>query len=127
MPEEGWAAGETTPAQNEAALRKPAPARGEGDKPFVPPRVMNPVVVAEAEFRGEVENRLQRVGRYHPSRLVLCAVEERREAIDAWARIGTDEAASDGDLIVAHETVEITCGRRHLAALDTVVDPLLVS
>jgi glucose-6-phosphate dehydrogenase assembly protein OpcA len=127
MPEEVWAERDTTPPKIEAALRKLETSRGDDDAPFVPARVMNLVVVADADFRGEVENRLQRVGRYHPSRLVLCAVEHRRDKLDAWARIGTDDTASTGDLVVARETVEITCGQKHLGALDTIVDPLLVS
>ena len=127
MAEEVWAERDTSPAKIEAALRKLETSRAEDDTPFVPARVMNLVVVADAEFRGEVENRLQRVGRYHPSRLVLCAVEERRTTLDAWARIGTEDAPGDGELVVARETVEIRCGAKHLSALDTIVDPLLVS
>src|SRR3712207_1780619 len=127
MSEEVWAERDTTPAKIESALRKLETTRHDDDTPYVPARVMNLVVVADAEFRGEVENPLQRVVRYHPSRLVLCAVEHGRTSLDAWARIGVDDAASNGDLVVAHETVEITCGSRHLQGLDTIVDPLLVS
>ena len=54
----------------------------------MPARVLNLVVIVDGEFRGEIENRLERVGRYHPSRLVLCAVEPGRTTIDAWASVG---------------------------------------
>src|SRR4051794_3277198 len=127
MAEEVWSERDTTPGHIEAALRKLETARADDDKPFVPARVMNLVVVADADFRGEVENRLERVGRYHPSRLVLCAVQQGRTTLDAWARIGTDDGSRSGEIVVARETVEITCGPQHMTALDTIVDPLLVS
>jgi glucose-6-phosphate dehydrogenase assembly protein OpcA len=84
--------------------------------------------VVDGQFRGEIENRFERVGRYHPSRLVLCAVEEGRQTIDAWAGVGTDDAEPrPGHIAVARERVELDIGPRHLAKLDTIVDPLLVS
>jgi glucose-6-phosphate dehydrogenase assembly protein OpcA len=89
---------------------------------------MNLVAIVDAEFRGEIENRLQRVGRYHPSRLVLCAVEQGRTKLDAWAGVGTEDAEPQpGHIAVAHERVEVTVGPQHLKTLDRVVDPLLVS
>jgi glucose-6-phosphate dehydrogenase assembly protein OpcA len=68
------------------------------------------------------------VGRYHPSRLVLCAVEDGRTAIDAWAGVGTEDAEPrPGHIAVARERVEIEIGPKHLPKIDTIVDPLLVS
>jgi glucose-6-phosphate dehydrogenase assembly protein OpcA len=124
-----WRESDTTPVRIEAALRDLEVRRhgDEEDHPFVPARVMNLVAIVDAEFRGEIENRLERVGRYHPSRLVLCAVEEGRTKIDAWAGIGTDDGeATPGHIAVAHERVEVTVGPQHLRAIDRVVDPLLV-
>jgi glucose-6-phosphate dehydrogenase assembly protein OpcA len=90
--------------------------------------VLNVVVIVDHQFRGEIENRFERVGRYHPSRLVLCAVEEGRKTIDAWAGVGTDDAEPrPGHIAVARERIELDIGPRHLAKLDTIVDPLLVS
>ena len=57
--------------------------RHKEERAYVPARVMNMVVIVDADFRGEIENRLQRVGRYHPSRLVLCAVEPGRRKLAA--------------------------------------------
>jgi glucose-6-phosphate dehydrogenase assembly protein OpcA len=88
---------------------------------------MNLVVIVDAEFRGEIENRLQRVGRFHPSRLVVCAVEDGRRKLDAWAAIGTEDAPHSGEISVGRERVELLMGKRHLAKLDAIVDPLLVS
>jgi glucose-6-phosphate dehydrogenase assembly protein OpcA len=126
--DEVWRESNTTPARIDAALRDLEARRHQGDdQPFVPARVMNLVAIVEADFRGEIENRLQRVGRYHPSRLVLCAVEEGRTTLDAWAGIGTDDAtAQPGHIAVAHERIEVTIGPRHLPTLDRIVDALLV-
>ena len=126
--DEVWSERDTTPARIEAALRRIVTEHHHSDHPFVPARVLNVVVVVDAEFRGEIENRFERVGRYHPSRLVLCAVERGRESIDAWAGIGTDDARPvPGHIAVARERVEIEIGLKHLSKLDTIVDPLLVS
>ena len=125
--EDVWAERGTTPDHIEAALRKMFVQRHKEERAFVPARVINLVVVVDAEFRGEIENRLERVGRYHPSRLILCAVEPGRTRIDAWASIGTDEAGHSGELAVGRERVELALGSRHLPKLDTIVDSLLVS
>ena len=81
----------------------------------MPARVLNMVVIVDAEFRGEIENRLERVGRYHPSRLVLCAVEPGRTKLDAWAAIGTEDARAAGHIAVGRERVELLVGEQHLA------------
>jgi glucose-6-phosphate dehydrogenase assembly protein OpcA len=126
--DEVWSERDTTPARIEAALRDIVVEHHHSDHPFVPARVLNVVVVVDGQFRGEIENRFERVGRYHPSRLVLCAVEDGRTTIDAWAGVGTDDAEpSPGHIAVARERVEIEIGPRHLTKLDTIVDPLLVS
>jgi glucose-6-phosphate dehydrogenase assembly protein OpcA len=88
---------------------------------------MNMVVIVEKEFRGEIENRLTRVGNYHPSRLVVCSVEPGRRKLAATVRIGTDDAARAGTITVGRERVELLVGERHLPKLDTIVDPLVVS
>ena len=122
-----WRDEDTTPAKIEAALRRMFMARHKEARAFVPARVMNLVVIVEADFRGEIENRLERVGRYHPSRLVLCAVQPRRTTLAAWATIGTDDAPRSGSIAVGRERVELLMGERHLAKLDTIVDPLVIS
>jgi glucose-6-phosphate dehydrogenase assembly protein OpcA len=125
--DEVWSERDTTPSRIDAALRNMIVRRHEDDRPFVPARVMNLVAIVDAEFRGEIENRLARVGRYHPSRLVVCAIEDGRTSLDAWAGIGTeDSAAEPGHNAVAHERVEVLIGPHHLETLDRIVDPLLV-
>src|SRR3954470_6193508 len=122
-----WRERDTTPGAIEAALRHMFLERHKEERAYVPARVMNMVVVVDAEFRGEIENRLQRVGRYHPSRLVLCAVESGRRKLDAWATIGTEDAPQSGEISVGRERVELLIGERHLPKLDAIVDPLVVS
>jgi glucose-6-phosphate dehydrogenase assembly protein OpcA len=126
--DEVWSERDTTPARIEAALRDIVIEHHHSGHPFVPARVLNVVVVVDGQFRGEIENRFERVGRYHPSRLVLCAVDDGRTMLDAWAGVGTDDAEPmPGHIAVARERVELEIGPRHLAKLDTIVDPLLVS
>ena len=128
MSEEVWSARDTTPSAIEAALRELLARRYREDRTFIPARVMNLVVIVERGFRGEVENRLARVGRYHPSRLVIAAVEDGRTQLDAWATVGADDAVhSPGHIAVGRERVELEIGSQWLDSLDTIVDPLLVS
>ena len=124
MSEEVWRERDTTPSKVEAALRRVLIERYHDEDAFVPARVLNLVVVVDGEFRGEVENRLERVGRYHPSRLVLCSVHPRRTTIDAWCSVASER--TEGPFSLGRERVELDLGERHLKALDTIVDALLV-
>ena len=127
MSEDVWSARDTSPSAIEAALRELLGRRYQEDRTFVPARVMNLVVILDRDFRGEVENRLARVGRYHPSRLVIAAVEEGRRQLDAWATVAADDAVHrPGHIAVGRERVEVDMGPQHLASLDTIVDPLIV-
>ena len=128
MSEDVWSERDTTPSAIEAALRDLLARRYHDDCAFVPARVMNLVVIVDRGFRGEIENRLARVGRYHPSRLVVAAVEERRTELDARAAVAADDAERrPGHIAVGRERVEVDIGPQHLASLDSIVDPLLVS
>jgi glucose-6-phosphate dehydrogenase assembly protein OpcA len=126
--DEVWAERDTTPGRIEAALRHLLAERHQKSPSFVPARVMNLVAVVDGEFRGEIENRIERVGRYHPSRLILCAVEPGRTTLDAWATMAADDAEpKPGHIAVTRERIEIDIGPGHVKGLDTIVDPLLVS
>src|SRR3954453_9117467 len=122
-----WREDDTTPGAVEAALRKLFAQRHKEERAYVPARVMNMVVIVDREFRGEVENRLQRVGRFHPSRLILVAVGSGRQRLSAVGGIGADGDARSGAISVGRERVELRIGEKHLAKLDTVIDPLVVS
>src|SRR3954462_5086262 len=122
-----WREEDKTPGRVEAALRRMFAERDKEEQAYVPARVMNMVVIVDKDFRGEIENRLERVGRYHPSRLVLLLVESGRRRLSATVRIGTDDAPRSGSISVGRERVELTIGDRHVAKLDTIVDPLVIS
>ena len=123
-----WSEQETTPGAIEAALRQLLGEQYARDEAWAPARVLNLVVVVDREWRGEVMNRLERVGRYHPSRLILCAVEEGRTTIDASVAITTDgEASRGGELALTRERVVLDVGPRHLEKIDSIVDPLVVT
>lgn len=120
-----WSERDTTPAAVDAALRELLKQRHAEDEAFVPARVLNLIVIADRDWRGEIQNRLDRVGRYHASRTILCDVEKGRDTIDAWATTSAAEADVDG-VHVSREQVVLDVGERHLKALDTIVDPLVV-
>ncbi len=135
-PDATWFERDTTPAAIEAALRELLVERrdgigGEDHGPpaatTVPARVLNLVAVVDRQWRGEIENRLERVGRYHASRTVLCAVERRRTTIDARATIITDAEPLLGEFATTHEHVVVDIGPEHVEHLDTIVDPLVVT
>jgi glucose-6-phosphate dehydrogenase assembly protein OpcA len=126
MSEDVWSERDTTPDAIEAALRELLRERHAANPELAPARVLNLVVVLERSLREEVANRLDRVGRYHASRTVLCAASEAKSSLDAVAVISYEEPR-DGRIGVMHEKVEIELGTEHLSRLGTIVDPLLVS
>jgi glucose-6-phosphate dehydrogenase assembly protein OpcA len=124
--EDVWSAQGTTPDAIEAALRDMLRERHAANQALAPARVLNLVVIVDRSWKGEIANRLERVGRYHASRTILCAVEDRRETLDAVAVMSYDEP-SPGLVGVMRESVEIDLGAEHLSSLDTIVDPVLVA
>jgi glucose-6-phosphate dehydrogenase assembly protein OpcA len=122
--EDLWVERGTTPSAIEAALRRLLRERHAANEGLAPARVLNLVVVVDREWKGEISNRLQRVGRYHPSRTVLCSVEDGRQTLDARVVMSYEEPSSSG-LGVIREQVEIDMGPDHLARLDTIIDPVL--
>jgi glucose-6-phosphate dehydrogenase assembly protein OpcA len=122
-----WAGQDTTPSQIESALRDLLKERHARSEAYVPARVLNLVVITDREWRGEIQNRLDQVGRYHASRTILCSVEAGRETIDAWATMEGERASKPTEISVLHEQVVLDIGPRHLRGLDTIVDPLVVT
>ncbi|MGH2914345.1 MAG: glucose-6-phosphate dehydrogenase assembly protein OpcA [Solirubrobacteraceae bacterium] len=125
MSEDVWSEQDTNPDAIEAALRDLLRTRHATNEALVPARVLNLVVVVDREWKGEVANRLERVGRYHASRTVLCAVQAGRHKLDAVATV-SDGERPPGLLGVILEHVEIDLGLEHLRALRTIVDPILI-
>lgn len=89
--------------------------------------MLNLVVVTDREWRGEIQNRLDQVGRYHASRTILCAVEPGRETIDAHVTASAEDDPSGEAPTVGREQVVLELGSQHLARLDAIVDPLVVT
>ncbi len=126
MSEDVWSEEDTTPDAIEAALRDLLRRRHADNPELIPARVLNLVVVADQEWKGEIQNRLEKAGRYRASRTILCAVEDGRDTLDAVMVMSYDEAPG-GTLGVIHEKVEIDVGPEHLQRLDTIVDPVLAA
>ncbi len=122
-----WSERDTTPAAIEDALRHLIVEQCAGHDAYAPARVLNLVVVVDREWRGEIMNRLDRVGRYHPSRTILCAVESGRTTIDATVAITAADHPKPGELALTRERVVLDLGPRHVEKLGTVVDPLVVT
>jgi glucose-6-phosphate dehydrogenase assembly protein OpcA len=122
-----WAQQHCTPADVESALRDLLKERHARSEAYVPARVLNLVVICDREWRGEIQNRLEQVGRYHASRTILCCVEQGRETIDAWATMEGERALDPKAISVLHEQVVLDIGPRHLKHLDAIVDPLVVT
>jgi glucose-6-phosphate dehydrogenase assembly protein OpcA len=122
-----WSEQDTTPGAIDSAIRQLLQEQYARDGACAPARVLNLVVVVDREWRGEILNRLERVGRYHPSRLILCAVESNRKTIDATVAITTENDVAAGEPELVRERIVLDLGPRHLQALDSIVDPLVVS
>ena len=129
VPDEGavWSAQDTTPGAIEEALRDLLQQEHARDHARAPARVLNLVVVLDREWRGEIMNRLEGVGRYHASRTILCTVEPGRSTLDATVVLTVEGERQPGDIALTRERVIVEVGDKYLDKLDTVVDPLVVT
>ena len=111
-----WSGEDVAPGDVEEALRHLLQEQYARDGAHAPARVLNLVVVVDREWRGEIMNRLERVGRYHASRTILCAVDRRRTTIDASV---ADDRRRDGRARRARRScASASCsrsGEKHLA------------
>ena len=121
-----WSDQDTTPARIEAALRELLKERHAENDGYAPARVLNLVAVVDREWQGEIHNRLDRVGRYHPPHRDLRG-RVGRENLDARASTIAEGDADPGAVQVAHEQVVIDLGPQHLSRLDTIVDALVIT
>lgn len=119
-----WTASDTTPEAIDRALREMLVERHAAQPDAVPARVLNLVAVVDKEWSGEIANRLRRVGRYQPSRTIVCQVEPGRTDLDAKVSVATQD---DDHLSLARELVVVDVGPQHLEHLETIVDPLVVT
>src|SRR3954471_12780348 len=98
------------PSEIDAALRSLLQQHHEHDQAFAPARVLNLIAVVDHDWRGEIENRLERGGRFHPSRTILCSVERRRTTIDARVSMGGEGADTTGAIHVGEEMIDLRIG-----------------
>ena len=122
-----WSAADTTPGEVDEALRRLVHERHAENAGWVPARALNLVCVVDREWSGEIANRLSRVGRFHASRTVICAVEPARRTLDARASVASPSAPAPGAFAPLRETVVLSVGEEHLDDLGTLVGPLVVS
>jgi glucose-6-phosphate dehydrogenase assembly protein OpcA len=122
-----WTESDTTPAEIEAHLREMLMLQHAKADACMAARVLNLVVIVDREWRGEIYNRLEQVGRYHPSRTIFCTIESGRSTIDVWASMSTDHDPKSGEMALTRERIVLDLGPGHLKALDTIVKPLVVS
>ena len=122
-----WRARDTKPGDIDAALRASLSQIHRDNAGYVPARVLNLVCVVDKQYSGEIANRLRRVGRYHPSRTIVCSVDPKRTTLDAVATIAAPSEVRDGEIGLLRETIVVECGQRHLKHLDRIVDPLVVT
>ncbi len=121
-----WSEQDTTPSAIESALRDLLVEQFRRDDAHAA-RVLNLVVVVDREWRGEILNRLDKVGRYSASRTIVCAVEEGRTTVDATVKLSTKDVAHTGELALTRERVVLDVGPAHLDKLDTLIDPVVVT
>ncbi|MEA2396901.1 MAG: hypothetical protein QOK25_457 [Thermoleophilaceae bacterium] len=121
-----WSAEDTSPSKIEAALRHLLEEQYQQNDAYAPARVLNMVAIVDREWRGEIVNRLERVGRFHPSRTIVCSIDPKRDTLDAWATMSCDVEPQAGSLAVCEERVEVELGSKHIEGLSTIVDPLIV-
>jgi glucose-6-phosphate dehydrogenase assembly protein OpcA len=122
-----WSERDTTPSAVEEALRELLAERHGTGGGYVPARALNLVCIVDREWSGEIANRLRAIGRDHASRTIVCAYESGRQTLDATARLATDTTPRPGEFALIRETVVVNVGPEHLKALDTIVDPLVVT
>jgi glucose-6-phosphate dehydrogenase assembly protein OpcA len=123
-----WSERDTTPGKIESALRELVVERHRENSSFVAARVLNLIAIVDDDYRGEIENRLSKLGRFAPSRLILCRVKQGHDTLDATAAVASEDDDPDpGELALVRERVELRMGPGHLESLDTIVDALVVS
>ena len=93
----------------------------------MPARVLNLVCIVERQWSGEIANRLRRVGRYSPSRTIVCAVSDGRTTIDAVASVAARATPHRGPARADPRDRILDLGPEHLAHLETIVDPLVIT
>lgn len=85
------------------------------------------MAIVDGGSRDEVFERLERVGRSHPSRTIVCAVADERATLGAEATMACEPPGGPGATVLCREHVALEIGRAHLPNLDSIVDPLVIT
>lgn len=120
-----WRAQDTTPSAIEAAIRALEHDRVQEHPGYVQSRVLNLVLVVDREWSGEIANRLRRIGRFSPSRTIVCSIDPARTHLDALVTVAAPGGLGEGEIAPTRETVVVEMGDRHVPGIDTIVDPLV--
>jgi glucose-6-phosphate dehydrogenase assembly protein OpcA len=89
--------------------------------------VLNLVVISDREWKGEISNRLDRIGHDNPARTIMVVVERGKKNLDASAMLVNEQSTEPGVEAIFRERIEIDCGTEQLSHLDTIVYPVLAS
>lgn len=122
-----WSAEDTTPGEIEGALLRLMHERWSDGMVQAPARVLNLVVVVEADRRAEVAERLERLGGGNPARTIVVAVEPGRQLLAARASLVHGTPGALGGETVFREHIELTCGETAIPHLSTIIFPVLAS
>src|SRR3954468_4014621 len=122
-----WSERDATPSAISDALGTLLRGGHEDGSAHSPARALNLVVTVDGEWRGEVMNRLERVGRSHPSRTIVFAVDPAADTLDARVSISCATRSEHDAPAPCRERIEITVGPRHLPHLGSIAAPLLLS
>ena len=120
-----WQQDDVDPGAVEGAMIALERERSQRRRGVLPARALNLVVVVDADYTGEVVRRLDAVGRNAPSRTVLVRVHAHRRGLSARVTLSTVHEGTTDE--ASTELVTLDVAARHLARLDSIVDPMVLT
>ncbi|MFA4930112.1 MAG: glucose-6-phosphate dehydrogenase assembly protein OpcA, partial [Patulibacter sp.] len=122
-----WSGQSVTPDDIEGAMRTLERERYLVTGGALPARALNLIVIVDAAFEGEIVRRLDAVGRNAPSRTIMIRVAPNRPRLNARVALTASDPAEQRPDATLHERVTIDVGDRHVARLESIVDPVVMS
>lgn len=122
-----WAGHGVAPDDIEGAMRQLERERYLVTGGALPARALNLIVIVETPFAGEILRRLDAVGRNAPSRTIMIRVAPDRSSLNARVALTASDPAEQRPDATLHERVTIDVGDRHVARLESIVDPVVMS
>lgn len=120
-----WQQDDVDPGAVEQAMLALERERFRQRRRALPARALNLVVVVDADFTGEIVRRLESVGRNAPSRTILVRVHRHRRGLSARVTIATVHEGTPDE--ASTEQVTLDVADRHLAHLESIVDPMVMT